>query len=583
MKAYRFGILYSLGMWGMLGMWALGAASACSPADSTPETLESPETKAPSPRLEVEVVEQAAPLTPVVAGAYDERSTTLHIVVSGFINSADAGELGLNIEPVEGLQFALAHPPATENAKTFHLSVSYNGTTAFPEGFVSLHFSLTQVPEGYAYSAEKQSLRLAIADGQTKARAIPLRQSNIEAFNSYAHTAQGLKLHYQLTESIVLPPLLESAQNWRPIGTLEAPFEGSLDGNNHSLWGLRLDLYTPEEERHRGLFGVINAHATIENLGVLGFNIAGFYIISGVVGLNQGGTVQNCYVAGNLDAHGAFAGGVVGLNEGGMVRNCYTAGGFSTQASRIGGIVGVNDGGTIENCYVVGSVTSTYAVAGGVAGSNSGTVQNCYATGHVTGSYAVGGVVGMNSGTVQNCYATGHVSGYLDVGGVAGQSSGTVQNCYATGSISTRGSSGGSVGGIVGYNERSSTTRNCVALNRTLYNYDTSTYLPPNIGRVAGRDFELNINYAQENMTMVVPGLTINLPSSALGPSTLHGQSIALEGPNSAGDLQWWTTATHWAETDGASAWDFENIWQWGPTHLPILRNVGGRQTPLMW
>ncbi|MCL2011401.1 MAG: hypothetical protein FWG75_01225 [Cystobacterineae bacterium] len=474
---------------GTLCIVALGAASACSSADSTQESI-SPQPSY-SPRLSVEMPAEAARLTPVVAGEYSERSTTVAVVVSGFISSADAEGVELSTTPVSGLQLAIETPPASENAKTFHLTVNYDGSTAFPEGFAKIHLQLTQVPEGYAYNAEPQTLYLAIADGQAKTRPIPLSQANVEAFNVFANTETGLALHYRLTENIRLAePAWLTTSNWTPIGIAStfpspvlSPFVGSFDGGGHTLFGLRVMNIGNQQ----GLFGYIEG-ATIENLGLVDVRVVGNYAGS-LVGQNAFGTVRNCHAAGDVGGSmhtgglvgensgtvhssyfagnvnslasggGTSVGGLVGLNQG-TVHSSHTSG-SATGSYAAGGLVGINQG-AIENSYAMGNATVPlfYAHAGGLVGENSGTVHSSYATGNATGvtrdeilfSYSgtAGGLVGANLGTVHSSYATGNATGNNHTGGLAGTNQGTIENTYATGYVSGGGTY---MGGLVGLNQ----------------------------------------------------------------------------------------------------------------------------------
>ena len=135
-----------------------------------------------------------------------------------------------------------------------------------------------------------------------------------------------------------------------------------------------------------------------ENQGLFGF-------------VGTGGTVQNLTVSGNVSGD-EDVGGVVGYNNGGTVTGCIFSGSGSVSGpgNRVGGVVGRNFGGTVENCYNTGSVNGSAdsSNVGGVVGRNfRGTVENCYNTGSVSGpGNRVGGVVGYNNGssTVTGCY-----------------------------------------------------------------------------------------------------------------------------------------------------------------------------------
>ena len=125
------------------------------------------------------------------------------------------------------------------------------------------------------------------------------------------------------------------------------------------------------------------------------------------------------------------------------------------------GLFGSVTGGTVKNLAVEGTVTADRGIAeissytGGVVGENSGGVINCAFSGEVTDSsnanqdtiIAAGGVVGYNnkSGTVRNCCSTGSATVAEEI----------IIDAFV----------GACAGGVVGRNESSSgTVENCYYL-----------------------------------------------------------------------------------------------------------------------
>ncbi|MCL2013055.1 MAG: hypothetical protein FWG75_09755, partial [Cystobacterineae bacterium] len=534
--------------------------------------------------LSVEVATSPITLSPI------EPSTHFSVSLSGFASEDEAEQVELSISSALHLNI---ESRVEGDTKYFRVSVHYDGEAAFSEGAAALHLSFSHIPESYPPLGGIQIVRMPLMDGLEKNRPIPVRQANLEAFNSYANTAEGLMRHYQLVEHVVLPTLENDPNawlrpsNWVPIGSADAPFEGSFNGSDNTLSGLQLSFSSaPFDEL--GLFGVIGEGAAIENLGVLGFSMNnGPSVGGGVVARNNGGLVHNCHAKGNFEDYNiGAAGGVVGLNEGGTVRSSHAAVNIYGTSGPSGGVVGRNNGGTVTHCYATGSLAGQTATGGVVGENNGGRVQNSYSSNNLMGYPGdVGGVVGNNSGTVQNCYATGNISGnqtaFFHGGGVVGwNNGGVVENCYATGNIGT---GSYSMGGVAGGGE--GTVRNCVALSpsvRSLWAHTTPT-------RIAFWNNATIMNYARADMQLYAENALLDPESLMFGRYTEHGQNLPLSGDNSVSDPHWWTTASHWATTGGASAWDFENIWEWvetnntggaGPYNLPILRNVGGLQNP---
>ena len=224
-------------------------------------------------------------------------------------------------------------------------------------------------------------------------------------------------------------PGYNGGAGWVPIGDGTNPFEGSFDGNGHTITGLVINDTGLD---NTGLFSYVNK-GEIMNLGLVNAKITGRNFVGGVVGILQGGSIENCFVTGTVSGSGDV-GGVVGENIKSSIENCYNTSDVNIRGNYVGGVVGYNTG-TVDNCYNTGAVTGIIYYVGGVVGYNTGTVDNCYNTGAVssgTTSSNIGGVVGYNTGgTVENCYATGTVSGTTNVGGVAGYSNvGTVENCF---------------------------------------------------------------------------------------------------------------------------------------------------------
>jgi len=447
--------------------------------------------EAEATRLNMGMSPSTGILTPIIHEAYSERSTTFRVVVSGFENAADANKASLGIAPISGLHFEVESNPEG-NTQNFEVSVEYDGQAAFAEGFATLHLSLANIA---GYAAASSSTRINIVDGQAESRAIPLSQANMEAFNGYANTADGLTRHYRLTEDIHLDS--SATNNWTPIGAaFSTPFSGSFNGEGHSLFGLRIDAFNGG---HLGLFGYVGQGAEIQNLGLVDMSVGGRGHVGGLVGENRG-RVRNCHAAGSAngnfywvgclvgsnsspgtieDSHATcnvtgyhYAGGLVGQSSG-TVQNSYATGNISGN-QHIGGLMGHNSSGTIENSHATGDITGDMWV-GGLVGNNYGTLRSSYATGNIIGSSRVGGLAGISNGTVRSSYATGSVVGSDYIGGLVGWNNNIVQHCYATGSIT----GSVSVGGLAGHNGFSGSVQDSLALSPSLSGTTS-------VGRVVG-------------------------------------------------------------------------------------------------
>ena len=470
-----------------------------------------------------------------------DTSTTFGVQVSGFITGSDANNVGLIIDNVDGLNFSNYNTTgnAVSGTKTFTVTVSYNSTTEIQNPAKTITIKgltvsgSTGVPSGYAaYNGPDKTTPINVFDGQADYpgsefdRRIPVNNSNISQFKTYANTTNGLSRHYKQVGNITLT----GTNNWSKIGGDITPFIGSYDGQGNTISGLDINNTSP----HLGFFGYVGTASTpgtVKNLGLISANITGTNNAGGVVGSLRNGTVEACYFTGSIN-------GDIG----------------------IGGVVGSNSG-SVTSCYFNGNISATGQTVGGVVGINSGTVQKCHSSGTITCTRQSGGVVGTNQGTLEDSYSNASVTASSgdNAGGVIGYSqSGSVQNCYSTGPVIGNGTG---VGGIAGNHYASLSS--CVALNPSV-KFATGT--TSDVGRVIGSSSgSISGAYARDDMS-VTPSVTPNN-----NPSNKNGQSISSGTANTQYNSQYF-----WQTTLG---WDFSSVWQMsgGANSLPILRGVGGQ------
>lgn len=217
-----------------------------------------------------------------------------------------------------------------------------------------------------------------------------------------------LDKYYYLTQNIDASVTItwDSGKGFGPIGSVIAPFTGTIDGLTYSVENLYInrtgDLY-------------------------------GHYI--GLIGSNSG-TIKNLAVTGEVIGT-LTVGGLCGLNTG-MITACGAE--VTVQGNvQVGGLCGFNDG-IIWQCKASGAVTGVTEV-GGLCGKHYTTgverdvwVMDSYASGAVTGTTSVGGLIGWMSSVAWNVYSTGAVTGTTSVGGLLGygDSGGIVHGYFDT-------------------------------------------------------------------------------------------------------------------------------------------------------
>ncbi len=297
------------------------------------------------------------------------------------------------------------------------------------------------------------------------------------------------------------------AVEWTPIGTEDAPFKGTFNGNGHTISGIYINK---QNEDNQGLFGVIE-DSTIENLTVSGSitgkanlggiaaivngktkisncnnicNIMGNSCLGGIIGKtgeNPNIIIYKCSNKGDLNGKGednenwCTIGGIAGFMANTTISYCYNEGNVNGNKIEVGGIIGNIYNSTMQYCYNNENITGKTDRVGGIAGGASNAVINsCYnSKSIISEGRAVGGIIGDGTRNiiVQSCYNTGDITGNNQVAGISGTlgyistdaEKTYIKNSYNIGNIKSDNSSGGIIGGL--YNERNA--ENCYYLTGT--------------------------------------------------------------------------------------------------------------------
>ena len=138
-----------------------------------------------------------------------------------------------------------------------------------------------------------------------------------------------------------VPTASENPNSWTPIGKNPKKFEGTFNGDGHTIRG----LYIKDSAVIKGLFGKAS-NATIKNLIVTGsVTVPNKANIGGIVGNAPNSTIQNCGFYGTVTGGKSNTGGVIG--GGTAALNCWYYYTGSTESAL--GVFGGNNVGS--NCY----------------------------------------------------------------------------------------------------------------------------------------------------------------------------------------------------------------------------------------
>lgn len=212
-------------------------------------------------------------------------------------------------------------------------------------------------------------------------------ETDLRLFQQTVEQGGGVDKYYKLTADIDM-----SEQPMPAIGPQAHPFQGTFDGNGHSINGL--------VTKNGYLFHYLQG--TVKNLTLLDYkgkadktgivtSIACFVGGSADGQVSKPGYIKNCYVSGNIEAYrSSFAadnsvaatGLCLNIYEPSTVENSYFKGSIKVSSKTVDGQI-VNSGGV-----VLPSPAATYLYVGGLAGkfskvtesTNPTAIKQCYAS-----------------------------------------------------------------------------------------------------------------------------------------------------------------------------------------------------------
>lgn len=251
---------------------------------------------------------------------------------------------------------------------------------------------------------------------------------------------------------------LNKSETWTPIGSSRNKYNGTFDGQGHTISGLNVNEAGSNEA---GLFGDTaqsNTSPVIKNLTIADSSFVTARGYAGGVAGYGGGVFENCHTEASVTVQGMkYAGGIIGSYKGTGITAELSMSQCSNRATvkAVNGSVGGFAGGLIgqaehqlklEKSFNAGVVSSKpssdQCMAGGLVGTVScaTTLVNVYNVGDVSVSRGadVAGLVGnsVQKLTITNAYQHGTVTAGSGSTGAAivakTQSDATLQNVYKT-------------------------------------------------------------------------------------------------------------------------------------------------------
>ena len=414
----------------------------------------------------------------------------LHQFLGGFtVNDDDSKKISLN---GSSAKLTINMWDASDNFDLDKYDIIENGQNK--AGFIDALNKTNIYVNGTELTNKKNITYIEITDAE-----------QLKNIQSYADNPNNSKNILSYNFALMNDVDASKVTDYKAIGGSGTAYTGTFDGRDYRIIGLNVENQNGSNA-NAGVFGVIGAEGTVENLRVYSSKITGTDTAGAIAGINNG-TIQNVTTIGNdvtvqgsdnsftinNNIHVGAAGGIAGINTG-TVDDVETTGSVvagnaadsSGALSTAGGIVGINQSGAeVKNSYsdsaVTASAGSTYGL-GGVAGVNFGTLSQVDSLGVTRGLYIdkegryqaqsgqVGGIAGINTGTIDSGYNESVVNGSYEVGGIAGiNNGGTIINVVNAANITgdgnntpnegdnTKNNDGSYIGGLVGSNSGSIT------------------------------------------------------------------------------------------------------------------------------
>lgn len=345
--------------------------------------------------------------------------------------------------------------------------------------------------------------------------------------------------HYKLLNDIEKP----NDVVFYPIGTLNNPFMGVLDGDGHKL--INFDISSNLNEL--GIFGVLDG-ATIKNLSIENMSISSTMTniqkVGGLVGYAKNTTIEDVDIEGSITSVGSMIGGLIGLSEGSTsINNITNNVNIGTGGTSVGGLIGKhtsteNSNTSITNVTASGTIKGTNKVSsfiGEYINSNNSTltISDITLSGELTGTGNVGGLIAYNenndtsSVNISNIKNTTTLSATSNAGGLIGNisvvtgASANISNITLSGKITNTGTN---TGGLIGTMTSTSTVNNTI----TNIKNELDISAKANTGGLIGNI--VNSNTGTTNITSTYYEGTINITDTVSNVGGLIGTSTGNTG-----------------------------------------------------
>lgn len=225
---------------------------------------------------------------------------------------------------------------------------------------------------------------------------IKLSQAVNEKGRSYAYHIFSIAANLNFADTTITP-----------IGSLAAPFQGSLMGNGHTITNLKL----ASDADYTGLIGYGGSMARISDLTIdTTCSVAGKAFV-GAFAARFDGKMTGLTNKAAISSTGNYCGGLAGyIAEGATLNNCINKAVILGGGSYIGGLAGVLYGNSTD-CHNLAPVNGNSTYVGGLAGSLRAVLTRCTNTATITSVKAqnyIGGIAASAEAGTSMIYCENH-------------------------------------------------------------------------------------------------------------------------------------------------------------------------------
>ncbi len=224
---------------------------------------------------------------------------------------------------------------------------------------------------------------------------------------------------FELSSDVNFSILNSIDVQFEPIGTVENPFSGSIEGNSYTLKNLTINT----NDSHTALFAYNSG--IIKNLTIENFAIRGGDYTAALIAINNSDIENICLIGCDIEGKD-FVGGLIAQNQSGEILNISSVDSLIQGSVNVGGIVGQSSNQqSVFECLTSNSTVQAIENVGGLIGliDDGLSLSLSYFIGDIQGENNIGGLIGFGEEEVllsKNFVFSNEISGVDSIGGLAG-------------------------------------------------------------------------------------------------------------------------------------------------------------------